>query len=54
MIRDSSLLDPASDVTINIHRGARGNDTLGTNDGNGYPVNPATGQPYPPDVVQPG
>ena len=54
VIRDSSLLDPASDVTINISPGARGNNTLGTNNGNGYPVNPATGQPYPPDVVNLG
>ncbi len=51
VIRDSSLLDPASGATIDISPGARGGNTLGANDGHGHPVNPATGQPYPPDVV---
>ncbi len=51
VIRDSSLLDPASDATIDISPGARGANSLGANDGTGHPVNPATGQPYPPDVV---
>ena len=54
VIRDSSLLDPAHGATIDISPGARGNNTLGTNDGHGHPVNPATGQPYPPDVVNEG
>lgn len=51
VIRDSGLLDPASAATIDISPGARGANTLGTNDGHGHPVNPATGQPYPADVV---
>jgi hypothetical protein len=51
VIRDSSLLDPASGATIDISPGARGGNSLGTNDGHGHPVNPATGQPYAPDVV---
>jgi hypothetical protein len=51
VIRDSSLLDPASNATIDISPGARGNNTLGTNDGHGHPTNPVTGKPYPPDVV---
>ena len=51
VIRDSSLLDPASGATIDISPGARGGNSLGTNDGQGHPVNPATGQPYAPDVV---
>jgi hypothetical protein len=54
VIRDSSLLDPANGTTIDISPGARGNDSLGTNDGHGHPVNPATGQPYPSDVVNVG
>jgi hypothetical protein len=54
VIRDSSLLDPTQGNTIDISPGARGNDTLGTNDGHGHPVNPATGQPYPSDVVNEG
>jgi len=54
VIRDSSLLDPTAGATIDISPGARGNNTLGSNDGNGHPVNPATGQPYPGDVVNQG
>ena len=51
VIRDSSALDPSSGVTIDISPGARGNNSLGTNDGTGHPVDPATGKAYPPDVV---
>ncbi len=54
VIRHSSLLDPNQGQTIDISPGARGNNTLGTNDGQGHPVNPATGQPYPADVVNTG
>ena len=54
VIRDSSLLDPANPATIDISPGARGANSLGTNDGHGHPVNPMTGQPYPPDVVNRG
>lgn len=51
VIRDSSLLDPADPTTIDISPGARGNNSLGANDGTGRPINPETGAPYPPDVV---
>jgi hypothetical protein len=51
VIRDSGLLDPTKGATIDISPGARGANDLGTNDGHGHPVNPATGQPYPPEVV---
>jgi hypothetical protein len=54
VIRDSSLLDPTSPATIDISPGARGNNSLGSNDGTGHPVNPVTGQPYAPDVVNQG
>ena len=54
VIRDSSLLDPANPATIDISPGALGGNSLGTNDGHGHPVNPVTGQPYPPDVVNQG
>jgi hypothetical protein len=54
VIRLSSLLDPAGGTTIDISPGARGNNTVGSNDGHGHPVNPATGQPYSPDVVNEG
>jgi len=52
VIRDSSLLDPESDATIDVSPGARGNNPLGTNDGTGHALNPATGAPYAPDVVK--
>jgi hypothetical protein len=54
VIRDSSLLDPTTGVMIDISPGARGADPLGTNDGTGHPVNPATGTPYAPDLVNQG
>ena len=54
VIRDSSLLDPRAGETIDISPGARGGNRLGTNDGSGHPINPATGEPYAPDVVNLG
>ncbi len=54
VILDSSYLDPTDPVTIDISPGARGNNDLGANDGHGRPVNPATGQPYAPEVVNRG
>ena len=54
VIRDSSLLDPTDPATIDVSPGARGGNSLGTNDGQGHPLNPVTGQPYPPDVVNLG
>ncbi|MDQ5840868.1 MAG: vanadium-dependent haloperoxidase, partial [Chloroflexota bacterium] len=54
VIRDSSVLDPATGRELDISPGARGNNALGTNDGQGHAVNPATGMPYPPDVVDAG
>lgn len=38
-------------MTIDISPAVQGNNTLGTTDGTGHPVNPATGQPYAPQVV---
>ena len=52
VIRDSSELDPANDATIDISPAARGGNSLGSNDGHGHPVNPATGQTYAPQVVK--
>ena len=54
VIRDSSLLDPTIDTTIDISPGVRGANGLGTNDGRGHTVNPATGQPYAPEIVRQG
>ncbi len=50
----SGLLDPADAVMIDIGPSSRGNNTLGTNDGNGRAMNPKTGLPYPPNVVPAG
>ena len=52
VIRLSSELDPADPTTIDISPGAIGDNPLGTNDGDGYDVNPVTGQPYEPEVVR--
>jgi hypothetical protein len=54
VIRDSSELDPARGLTIDVSPGARGANTLGSNDGTGHPVNPATGKPYDSEVVNQG
>ena len=54
IIRYSSLLDPAAGLTIDISPGKLGGSTLGTNDGRGYPTNPATGKPYDPAPVDQG
>ncbi|MCW1914172.1 vanadium-dependent haloperoxidase [Luteolibacter sp. GHJ8] len=39
---------------IDISPGAIGNNSLGTEDGSGHPLNLATGQPYPPNLVPRG
>lgn len=51
VIRYSSWLDPSDGVTLDIGPGAMGASSLGANDGAGHAVNPATGQPYEPNVV---
>ena len=51
IIRRSSELDATDGVTVDIAPDALGGNDLGTNDGHGHAVNPATGQPYAPDVV---
>ena len=50
----SALLDPTDGVMIDISPNARGNNTLGTNDGTGHALNPATGLPYDPQIVPAG
>jgi hypothetical protein len=54
VIRDSAALDPATGITLDISPAAYGNNTLGTNDGHGRPLNPSTGEPYAADVVNQG
>jgi hypothetical protein len=53
VIRRSSYLDGADlATTIDVSPGARGNNTLGTNDGTGHVLNPSTGLPYASNVVR--
>jgi hypothetical protein len=47
----SAQLDPADGDRIDVGPDALGGNTLGTNDGHGHAVNPATGAPYQPDTV---
>jgi hypothetical protein len=54
VIRASSELTPDDGVEIDISPASLGNNPLGTNDGGGYPHNPATGQPYAPEIVRRG
>jgi hypothetical protein len=54
VIRYSGGLDPDDGVTVDIGPGSLGGNTLGTNDGDGYDVNPVSGQAYAPNVVRNG
>lgn len=54
LVVKSSGMDPNDDTMIDISPGAIGNNPLGTNDGTGYDVNPATGLPYEPELVRLG
>ncbi len=51
VIRRSGELDPTDGVTIDVSPGAFGDNSLGTNDGDGHDLNPVTGQPYAPNVM---
>lgn len=53
-VRFSSMLTPDDGVMIDISPASRGNNTLGTNDGHGRPLNPVTGIPYTPQIVKRG
>ena len=54
VIELSSRLTPDDPTMIDISPASLGNNPLGTNDGHGYPVNSATGQPYTPEFVKRG
>lgn len=54
MVVKASKMDPRFPATIDISPGAFGNNSLGANDGHGHALNPATGQPYAPNVVKLG
>ncbi|GGR14785.1 vanadium-dependent haloperoxidase [Deinococcus ruber] len=51
-LRRQAELDPASAVMLDTSPGAIGNNPLGSDAGSGHPLNPATGQPYAPNVVR--
>ena len=51
VIRFSSLLDPAGAPVIDISPATIGATALGTYDTTGYRVNPVTGEPYEPALV---
>ncbi len=54
VVRLQSVMSPDLPATIDIGPGAIGNNTLGTIDGTGHPMNPFTGAPYAPNVVKLG
>ncbi len=54
VLRYSGELTPDDGVLLDVSPGRLGNNSLGTNDGSGRPLNPVTGQPYPPNVVNRG
>lgn len=54
VVQHSGELTPDDGVTIDISPGAFGNNTLGTNDGSGHPLNPFTGLPYATNIVPRG
>lgn len=54
VIRYSSMLDPDDGVMIDVSPASMGDNTLGTYDGDGYEVNPVTGEPYEPKIVARG
>ncbi len=51
VIRYSAQLDPADGLVIDISPASLGNNSLGANDGRGHAKNPATGEPYEPQLV---
>jgi hypothetical protein len=54
IIRRSAQLDPRDGFVVDISPGMLGGNPLGTNDGTGYEVNPATGEPYERNIVRRG
>ena len=53
-LRVSSMLTPDDGVFVDISPSVMGNSTLGTNDGVGRALNPATGLPYAANLVKRG
>ena len=51
VIQRSSVLDPSLPAMLDISPYSHHNNTLGTNDGTGYGINPVTGEEYVPEIV---
>lgn len=51
VLEASASLDPADGVTIATDPGSVGANTIGADDGEGHPRNPATGMPYASEVA---
>ena len=51
VIAFSRLLDPTDAPMVDISPASQGDNPIGTQDGTGYALNPVTGQPYEPLVV---
>jgi len=54
VLRAGSRLGSARVIDISPGLGGQGNHSLGRDDGGGHAVNPATGQPYEPNLVAEG
>lgn len=54
VIAKTAELDVDDGVSIDIGPGSLGDNPLGTNDGDGYALNPVTGQPYAENLVPRG
>jgi len=52
LLRYTSEVDPNDGVLVDYSLSTHGNNSLGADDGTGYPINPATCQPYPPNVMK--
>ena len=52
LLEFSQALDPANPATLDVSPAGFGNNSLGTNDGTGYALNPVTNQPYTPQIVK--
>ena len=52
VIRASTELDANDGTMIDIGPGARGDNPLGSNGGNGHDLNPVTGRPYAPNLAR--
>ena len=52
VLRLTAWLDVDDETMVDISPASIGNNALGTNNGEGYPINPITNQPYEPIMVK--